>query len=194
MVTRIHPLKILGLTTGLALALLLWLFSSPSPRPSAPPSPSSASAVPTPAAEARASRPILPPELRSSAEAPPAEPAEPDPALEERLVTQILTEANEAFASADLETATELFQRIVDRYPDTPQAPYAAYKLAWCRFNEGDRVEAIRSLELLASWLESSEVPNGEALAKSARQDLEMFRTTDDEPPNGVIPGQDEEE
>ena len=189
MLTRIHPLPILGLTTALVLASLLWLWPSPSFWPSASLGPEAARPLPSPA-EVRSARAILPSALRSSE--PSARPTEPDPVLEERLVTQLLTEANEAFESADLETATALFQRIVDRYPDTPQAPYAAYKLAWCRFNEGDRVEAIRSMELLAGWLETSEVPDGQALARAARQDLELFRTADGEPPNGVLPGEEE--
>lgn len=101
---------------------------------------------------------------------------------EERIVDQLLMDADSAFERADLEVASHLFQSIIDEHPDSKFAPYAAYKLAWCRFNEGDRPEAIRSLELLEAWLQTSEAPGREELLVSARKDLERFRSSDDEP------------
>jgi TolA-binding protein len=132
-------------------------------------------------------QPQVAPALAQSVRVPGPVPAHaPAPAPQEAadaLAWQLVAEGDQAFEKGDLETATRVFQDIVDHHPDSASAPYAAYKLAWCRFNEGDRTEAIRSMELLVTWLETSEVAQGEALAREARKDLERFRTMDDEEP-----------
>lgn len=108
-----------------------------------------------------------------------------DPAeTENRLVAALLTEAEQAFEDANLEVATSLFLEIVEQHPDAKLAPYAAYKLAWCRFNEGDRVEAIESLELLIHWLDTTPVAGARELSEEANKDLATFRATNDDPPD----------
>jgi TolA-binding protein len=162
------------LLAGMGLLALLGLWSW---RSEPPPSVAPERVVAPDPAEAPRTRAL--PAAAAQPQSPEAEAVEPQEA-ENKLVEQLLTEGDGAFERGDLQGATAVFQDIVERYPSSTYAPYAAYKLAWCKFNEGDRVEAIRSMELLQHWLETTEVPQAEALAKAARKDLELFRNTDD--------------